>query len=106
MGDATFVKSWPDKFRYAGGDVVLRFSHHPSGVLLLHSKILRDRSSVFEAMFSKSWKQSLITTSGNGAQSMTYFEVDLLLDCEEGFTYLRNNASCYGKFLKSSANLH
>lgn len=86
MGGHTFVKSWPDDFRYAAGDVVLRFSNQPSGTLLLHSMILAEHSGVFRAMFSGRWAKPV--TAAAGAKSVNYFEADLLLDCEEGVTYL------------------
>lgn len=81
----TFIKSWSDDFRYADGDVVLRFSNYRSGILLLHSKVLGEHSKVFKAMFSTKWTRPLPTTHNVESH---HFEADLLLDCDEGFTYL------------------
>ena len=71
--------------------MVLRFSNQPSGTLLLHSRILAEHSGVFRAMFSGRWAKPL--TAADGAISVNYFEADLLLDCEDGVTYLQTKVS-------------
>jgi hypothetical protein len=42
-------------------------------------------------MFSERWKKSL--TAADGANSVNYVEADLLLDCEDGVTYLQTRVS-------------
>ena len=34
------IESWPNDFRYAGGDVLVKFNHSISGTLLLHREVL------------------------------------------------------------------
>ena len=98
MGRCTFVKSWPDKFRCADGDVVLWFSNYSSGILLLHSKVLGEHSKVFRAMFSTVWTRSLPAIYNGQSR---YFQADLLVDCEEGVTYLQTNVSDLAHFRKT-----
>jgi hypothetical protein len=76
------VKAWPDNFQYDGGDVLIRFSNHPSGILLLHSKVLRKHSLYFEAMLSTRWTQC------DPDKGVKIVEVDLVFDQNEGSTYL------------------
>jgi hypothetical protein len=91
MGGQTLVKSWPDDFRYADGDVVLRFSNQPSGILLLHGRVLSQHSEVFKAMFSTTEAKPL--SAAEGATPINLFEADLLLDFEDGVTYLQTKVS-------------
>lgn len=98
MGGYIFVKSWPDDFCYGDSDVVLRFSNQPSGTLLLFSKTLRQHSRFFTAMFSTRWIRPL--TAAGGADVINHFEADMLLDCEEGVTYLQTNVSHSGRLEK------
>jgi hypothetical protein len=103
MDGYTFVKSWPDNFRYSNDDVVLRFSSHPTGVLLLHTQVLNAQSKMFKAMFSSQWGKA--STTAHGSRKIKCFEVDLVLDCEDGFTYLQANVRIPPSMLLQRANI-
>ena len=81
------VEQWPDNLRFDGGDVLVRFSDDTSQHLLLHRNVLAAQSPVFDAMLSRRWHEPKLFVDGQGKEKAVWL-LDLVLDREEGITYL------------------
>ena len=82
MSNHSFVQIWPDCLQHEGGDVILRFSQHRSGTLVLHSDILSRLSPYFAALFSKrkGWLEPKKTVQCEDGSSKLVYELDLVFD--------------------------
>jgi hypothetical protein len=67
---------------FEGGDIVFYTSHKPSGIFVVHRDVLASASPYFRSLLSELWgRKPQVARSGTAP----VFEMDLQLDCQEGF---------------------
>lgn len=86
--------------RYEGGDVIIQTSAHPSGILVIHSKIICAASDFFQAMLKgNGWSKPRTIINSNGNEQEVwhlhmYFdrELKLFLVTDKVFSPPKNRA--------------